>query len=307
MKQTLTITKENIRHEWVNGNRVHLMQIFSNLLSNAIKSTTNKIQGNLLTITKYIEKKQGGIYLLEKACEQENSVKIQIEVRDTGIGMSKEFLPTLFDSFSRERNTTVGKVAGTGLGMAIVKKYVDLMGSSIDVKSELGKGTVFTLMLTQKKADENYYRQKSEKTDAADMEISLHGKHILLAEDNDLNAEIAIAILEDTGLIIDRVEDGVQCVNQIEQMPAGTYDMILMDIQMPNMDGYEATKCIRHLQDIKKAEIPIIAMTANAFQEDAEKCIAVGMNAHLAKPLDIEKVEQTICKQVRDAKIKNRI
>lgn len=123
------------------------------------------------------------------------------------------------------------------------------------------------------------------------MEISLRGKHILLAEDNELNAEIAIAILEETGLIIEWVEDGVQCVNQIEQMPAGTYDMILMDVQMPNMDGYEATKCIRHLQDIKKAEIPIIAMTANAFQEDAEKCIAVGMNAHLAKPLDIEKVE----------------
>ena len=134
------------------------------------------------------------------------------------------------------------------------------------------------------------------------MEISLRGKHILLAEDNELNAEIAIAILEETGLIIERVEDGVQCVNQIEQMSAGTYDMILMDIQMPNMDGYEATKCIRHLQDIKKAEIPIIAMTANAFQEDAEKCIAVGMNAHLAKPLDIEKMEQTICKQLRDAK-----
>ena len=176
-----------------------------------------------------------------------------------------------------------------GHGMAIVKKYVDLMGGSIDVKSEPGKGTVFTLILTQKKANENYYRQKSEKTDAADMEISLRGKHILLAEDNDLNAEIAIAILEETGLIIDRVADGVQCVNQIEQMPAGTYDMILMDIQMPNMDGYKATRCIRHLQDIKKAEIPIIAMTANAFQEDAEKCIAVGMNAHLAKPLDIEK------------------
>lgn len=221
--------------------------------------------------------------------------------------MSKEFLPTLFDSFSRERNTTVGKVAGTGLGMAIVKKYVDLMGGSIDVKSELGKGTVFTLILIQKKADENYYGQKASKTDAADMESSLRGKHILLAEDNELNAEIAIAILEETGLIIDRVEDGIQCVDRIEQMPAGTYDMILMDIQMPNMDGYEATKCIRHLQDIKKAEIPIIAMTANAFQEDAEKCIAVGMNAHLAKTLDIEKVEQTICKQVRDAKMKNRI
>ena len=162
-------------------------------------------------------------------------------------------------------------------------------------------------ILIQKKADENYYGQKASKTDAADMESSLRGKHILLAEDNELNAEIAIAILEETGLIIDRVEDGIQCVDRIEQMPAGTYDMILIDIQMPNMDGYEATKCIRHLQDIKKAEIPIIAMTANAFQEDAEKCIAVGMNAHLAKTLDIEKVEQTICKQVRDAKMKNRI
>ena len=182
--------------------------------------------------------------------------------------------------------------------MAIVKKYVDLMGGSIDVKSELGKGTVFTLILTQEKADEDYYRQKASKTDAADMKVRLRKKHILLAEDNDLNAEIAIAILEETGLIIDRVEDGVQCVNRIEQMPAGTYDMILMDIQMPNMDGYEATKCIRHLQDIKKAEIPIIAMTANAFAEDAEKCIAVGMNAHLAKPLDIEKVERTICNVV---------
>ncbi len=227
---------------------------------------------------------------MEKACEQENSVKIQIEVRDTGIGMSKEFLPTLFDSFSRERNTTVGKVAGTGLGMAIVKKYVDLMGGSIDVKSELGKGTVFTLMLTQKKADENYYRQKSEKTDAADMEISLHGKHILLAEDNDLNAEIAIAILEDTGLIIDRVEDGVQCVNQIEQMPAGTYDMILMDIQMPKIDGYKATQAIRNLPDKGKACIPIIAMTANAFEEDKRDAIAAGMNGHIAKPIQIDKL-----------------
>ena len=128
------------------------------------------------------------------------------------------------------------------------------------------------------------------------MESSLRGKHILLAEDNELNAEIAIVILEETGLIIDRVEDGIQCVNQIEQMPAGTYDMILMDIQMPNMDGYKATKCIRNLQDKRKAELPIIAMTANAFQEDAEKCIAVGMNAHLAKPLKIERVIATIAK-----------
>ena len=282
------IFETQVEHPHVLCDITKTKQILVNLISNAVKYTP---AGGTVTVA-----------VQEFPCEQENSVKIQIEVCDTGIGMSKEFLPTLFDSFSRERNTTVGKVAGTGLGMAIVKKYVDLMGGSIDVKSELGEGTVFTLILTQKKADENYYGQKASKTDAADMEISLRGKHILLAEDNELNAEIAIAILEETGLIIEWVEDGVQCVNQIEQMPAGTYDMILMDIQMPNMDGYEATKCIRHLQDIKKAQIPIIAMTANAFQEDAEKCIAVGMNAHLAKPLDIEKVEQTICKQVRDAK-----
>ncbi|RHU90731.1 response regulator [Ruminococcus sp. OM08-7] len=287
------IFETQVEHQHVLCDITKTKQILVNLISNAVKYTST---GGTVTVT-----------VQEIPCEQENSVKIQIEVRDTGIGMSKEFLPTLFDSFSRERNTTVGKVAGTGLGMAIVKKYVDLMGGSIDVKSELGKGTVFTLILIQKKADENYYGQKALKTDAADMESSLRGKHILLAEDNELNAEIAIAILEETGLIIDRVEDGIQCVDRIEQMPAGTYDMILMDIQMPNMDGYEATKCIRHLQDIKKAEIPIIAMTANAFQEDAEKCIAVGMNAHLAKPLDIKKVEQTICKQVRDAKMKNRI
>lgn len=287
------IFETQVEHQHVLCDITKTKQILVNLISNAVKYTP---AGGTVTVA-----------VQEIPCEQENSVKIQIEVRDTGIGMSKEFLPTLFDSFSRERNTTVGKVAGTGLGMAIVKKYVDLMGGSIDVKSELGKGTVFTLILIQKKADENYYGQKASKTDAADMESSLRGKHILLAEDNELNAEIAIAILEETGLIIDWVEDGVQCVDRIEQMPAGTYDMILMDIQMPNMDGYEATKCIRHLQDIKKAEIPIIAMTANAFQEDAEKCIAVGMNAHLAKPLDIEKVEQTICKHVRDAKMKNRI
>lgn len=282
------IFETQVEHPYVLCDITKTKQILVNLISNAVKYTP---AGGTVTVA-----------VQEFPCEQENSVKIQIEVRDTGIGMSKEFLPTLFDSFSRERNTTVGKVAGTGLGMAIVKKYVDLMGGSIDVKSELGKGTVFTLILMHKKADENYYGQKESKTDAADMKSSLRGKHILLAEDNELNAEIAIAILEETGLIIERVEDGVQCVNQIEQMPAGTYDMILMDIQMPNMDGYEATKCIRHLQDIKKAEIPIIAMTANAFQEDAEKCIAVGMNAHLAKPLDIEKMEQTICKQLRDAK-----
>lgn len=274
------VFETQVEHPYVLCDITKTKQILVNLISNAVKYTP---AGGTVTVV-----------VQELPCEQENSVKIQIVVRDTGIGMSKEFLPTLFDSFSRERNTTVGKVAGTGLGMAIVKKYVDLMGGSIDVKSELGKGTVFNLILTQQKADENYYEQKTSKIDAADMEISLRGKHILLAEDNDLNAEIAMAIFEETGLVIDRVEDGIQCVNRIEQMPAGTYDMILMDIQMPNMDGYKATQCIRRLDDKKKAEIPIIAMTANAFEEDRKKAFYAGMDGHIAKPIDIEKLRAVI-------------
>ena len=194
----------------------------------------------------------------------------------------------------REHNTTTGKVGGTGLGMPIVKKMVDLMGGSIEVESELGKGTVFTVTLMHKMADKKYYSQKIETVIASDMGENLRGKHILLAEDNELNAEIAIAILEETGLIIDRVEDGIQCVNRIDQMPAGTYDMILMDIQMPNMDGYKATKCIRRLDDKKKAEIPIIAMTANAFAEDRKRAFDAGMNGHIAKPIDIEKLRAVI-------------
>ena len=279
------IFETQVEHQHVLCDITKTKQILVNLISNAVKYTP---AGGTVMVA-----------IQEIPCEQENSVKIQIEVRDTGIGMSKEFLPTLFDSFSRERNTTVGKVAGTGLGMAIVKKYVDLMGGSIDVKSELGKGTVFTLILTQKDADKNYYGQKSEKTDAADMEISLRGKHILLAEDNELNAEIAIAILEETGIMIDRVEDGIQCVKQIEQMPAGTYDLILMDIQMPRMDGYKATQEIRNIPDKDKACIPIIAMTANAFEEDKRDAIAAGMNGHIAKPIQVDKLLSILSEVIR--------
>ena len=171
---------------------------------------------------------------------------------------------------------------------------VDLLGGSIEVESELGKGTVFTVTLMHKMADKKYYSQKIETVIASDMGENLRGKHVLLAEDNDLNAEIAVTVLEETGLVIERVEDGIQCVNRVEQMSSGTYDLILMDIQMPNMDGYKATKCIRHLQDIKKAEIPIIAMTANAFEEDRKKAFDAGMNEHIAKPIDIEKLRAVI-------------
>ena len=178
--------------------------------------------------------------------------------------------------------------------LSVFEQLVDLMGGSLEVESELGKGTVFTFTLMHKIADKKYYSQRIEKVKTSSMRESLSGKHVLLAEDNDLNAEIAVTILEEAGFVIERVEDGIQCVNRIEQMESGTYDLILMDIQMPNMDGYQAAQCIRHLNDKKKAEIPIIAMTANAFAEDRKRTFDVGMNGHIAKPIDIEKLGAVI-------------
>ena len=221
-------------------------------------------------------------------------MKVKVEIKDTGIGMSKEYLPTLCEPFSREQNTTTGRVGGTGLGMPIVKKMVDLMGGSLEVESEPGKGTVFTFTLMHRIADRKYYSQKIETVEASDREENLCGKHVLLAEDNDLNAEIAVTVLEEAGIVIERVEDGIQCVNKVEQMSPGTYDLILMDIQMPNMDGYQAAQCIRHLNDKTKAEIPIIAMTANAFAEDRKRAFDAGMNGHIAKPIDTEKLGAVI-------------
>lgn len=248
-----------------------IREIYVNLVGNAMKYTP---RGGNVTIT-----------VEELPCEKEGYMKVKSEIKDTGIGMSKEYLPTLFEPFSREQNTTTGGVEGTGLGMPIVKKMVDLMGGSIEVESEPGKGTIFTFTLMHKIADEKYYSNRIEKAEISDMEESLSGKHVLLAEDNDLNAEIAVTILEETGLVIERVEDGIQCVNKVEQMPPGTYDLILMDIQMPNMDGYQAAQCIRHLDDKTKAEIPIIAMTANAFAEDRKRAFDAGMNDTLQNPL----------------------
>ena len=207
--------------------------------------------------------------------------------------MSQDYLTKIFEAFTREKNTTKSKIAGTGLGMSIVKNYVDLLGGTIDVESELGKGSTFTVTLKHKIADENYYVKNYAENPETYSEI-LKDRKILLAEDNDLNAEIAKEILERAGLKTERVEDGIQCVNKITKMPVGTYDMILMDIQMPKMDGYKATQEIRCLPDKDKASIPIIAMTANAFEEDKRDAFAAGMNGHIAKPIQVDKLLSTL-------------
>ena len=270
----------DVLHEHVICDETKNREVFLNLLSNAIKYTDS---GGTVTIR-----------ITELDCDREDYVRIQTQVIDTGIGMSEEFLPSLFEAFARERNTTAGKVAGPGLGMPIIKKYVDMMGGSIEAESKLGEGSKFTVIMEYRIADKGYYEQDTDPSPDTEETDWIRGKHVLLAEDNDLNAEIAEFILEDMGLIVDRVEDGVQCVARMEQKPAGTYDLILMDIQMPNMDGYKATQTIRRLADKKKAGIPIIAMTANAFEEDRKKALAIGMNGHIAKPVDAEKVKKTI-------------
>ena len=270
----------DVQHEHVICDETKNREIFLNLISNAVKYTAS---GGRVTIR-----------ITELDCDREDYVRIRTQVIDTGIGMSEEFLPSLFDAFARERNTTVGKVAGTGLGMPIIKKYIDMMGGTIEAESKLGEGSKFTVTLEYRIADKSYYEQDTEKASDMDEIDRINGKHVLLAEDNDLNAEIAEFILEDMGLVVDRVEDGVQCVARIEQKPAGTYDLILMDIQMPNMDGYKATQAIRRLADKEKAGIPIIAMTANAFEEDRKKALEKGMNGHIAKPVDIEKMRKIL-------------
>ena len=265
----------NVEHENILTDTTKVKEIFVNILSNAIKYTSS---GGSVKVS-----------VDELPCDEDGYMMVRTRVSDTGIGMSQEYLTNIFEAFTREQNTTKSKIAGTGLGMSIVKKYVDLLGGTINVESELGKGSTFTVTLKHRIADESYYVKKYIEESGTGSEI-LEGRNILLAEDNDLNAEIAEAILESAGLKIERVEDGIQCVNRIEKMPADTYDMILMDIQMPQMDGYKATQAIRNLPDEDKASIPIVAMTANAFEEDKRDAVAAGMNGHIAKPIQIDKL-----------------
>ena len=206
--------------------------------------------------------------------------------------MSEEFLPSLFVLFTRERNTTLSKITGTGLGMAIVKNLVDFMNGSIEVESELGKGSTFTITIPHKIAHKDYTNRNIESSDEFD--IDFKGKRILLAEENELNAEITTTILSEMGFKVKTVEDGILCVNEMQHQLANTFDLILMDIQIPNMDGYKATDCIRHLSQPEKANIPIITMSANAFEEDKKMAMEAGMNGHISKPIDVNALENQI-------------
>ena len=269
----------DVRHHYVVCDQTKLQEIMLNIISNAIKYTP---EGHSI----YVE-------VHEAVSENPSKIRYIFSCEDTGIGMSEEYLPHIYEEFSREHSTTENKVPGTGLGLPIIKSMIELMGGSIQVESRQGIGTKFTIDLSFDIAlKEEVYG--SEDTIESSAIHTIKGKRILLVEDNELNAEIAKTVLEDVGALITRAENGQQALELFKEKPAGTFDVILMDLMMPVMDGYTATRKIRELERPDAKTVPIIAMTANAFQEDAEKCIAVGMNAHLAKPLDIEKMKKTI-------------
>ena len=278
--QTLTIIKENIRHEWVNGDQVHLMQIFSNLVSNAVKYT----------------QEGGKIQFLVEECETKSSVyaKYRFLVSDNGMGMSADFKDTIFDAFTRAESSLTNKIQGTGLGMAITKNLVEAMGGTIDVESELGQGSCFEVLMDLKIAeDRTVALAAQEETDEQDGNI-LQGMRFLCAEDNELNAEILTELLKIEGAECTICENGEEILKAFEQSAPGDYDMILMDVQMPVMNGYEATKAIRRSSHKLAKTIPIIAMTANAFSEDIQHSLAAGMNAHVSKPVEMKVLEKTI-------------
>ncbi|WP_237998028.1 ATP-binding protein [Dorea longicatena] len=278
--QTLTIIKENIRHEWVNGDQVHLMQIFSNLVSNAVKYT----------------QEGGKIQFLVEECETKSSVyaKYRFLVSDNGMGMSADFKDTIFDAFTRAESSMTNKIQGTGLGMAITKNLVEAMGGSIDVESELSQGSCFEVLIDLRIAEDRFVSsaEQAEKDEPAGN--VLKGMRFLCAEDNELNAEILMKLLKIEGAECTICENGKRVLEVFEQSAPGDYDMILMDVQMPVMNGYEATKAIRRSSHELAMTIPIIAMTANAFSEDIQHSLAAGMNAHVSKPVEMKVLEKTI-------------
>lgn len=270
----------NVVHDQILCDKTKMEEIILNVVSNSIKYTNPHGK-----ITVSID---------ELDSEDEKNADYKVVVEDNGIGMSQDYLPHIFEEFSREHTSTETRVAGTGLGLPIVKSLVDRMGGTIEVESEEGKGTRFIMKFSFPVSSENQVREE-EKQNIPDITEKLKEKQILLAEDNDLNAEIAETVLVEAGIEVKRVEDGLQCIEELKKMPEKYYDVILMDVQMPNMDGYTATEEIRRLDD-SRAEIPIIAMTANAYDEDRRKAQEAGMDGFLAKPLDVDEMMRLLGK-----------
>ena len=277
--QTLTVTAQ-LQHPYVYADIPHLTEVCTNLVSNAVKYT-----GACGTIHCDITQKPG---------KKEGWCDTVIMVADNGIGMSQEFQKHIFEPFERERTSTVSKVEGSGIGMGIVKKLVGLMGGTVEVESKIGVGSTFTVTIPCRIASQEETQAKRDTTFSD--KKSLSGTKILLAEDNDLNAEIAVELLQEEGCTVDRAKDGVECVDMLEKAANGTYQLILMDIQMPVMNGYDAAKKIRRMDDPQKAGIPIIAMTANAFSEDKQAALDAGMNDHVSKPINMNVLVPTIQK-----------
>ena len=271
-KKFITYSCEtDIQHKYVIGDEIKVREIFINIIGNSVKYTP---EGGKISVS-----------VKEEPFEKENYIAYRIIVEDNGIGMSKEYLPHIFEEFSREHTSTESKVTGTGLGLPIVKSLIDMMGGTIEVESQLGCGTKMNVVLPFELASEKQILEEKQK-EKEKISDSILGKRVLLAEDNELNAEIAMTVLKENGLKAERAANGKQCMEMLKKMPEDYYDMILMDIQMPEMDGYEATKLIRNLDDAR-ADIPIVAMTANAFEEDRQKALESGMNAHVSKPVDM--------------------
>ena len=273
----------NVVHDQILCDKTKMEEIILNVVSNSIKYTNPHGK-----ITVSID---------ELDSEDEKNANYKVVVEDNGIGMSQDYLPHIFEEFSREHTSTETRVAGTGLGLPIVKSLVDRMDGTIEVESEEGKGTRFIMKFSFPVSLENQVREK-EKQNIPDITEKLEGKRILLAEDNELNAEIAETVLEETGIKVKHVEDGIQCIEELKKMPEKYYDVILMDVQMPNMDGYTATQRIRDLDD-SRAEIPIIAMTANAYDEDRRKAQEAGMDGFLAKPLDVDEMMRLLAQIIK--------
>ena len=278
--QTITVTKENIRHEWVNGDQVHLMQIFSNLLSNAVKYT----------------QEGGKIQFLVEECETKSSVyaKYRFLVSDNGMGMSADFKKTIFDPFTRAEDSVTNKIQGTGLGMAITRNLVEAMGGTIDVESELSQGSCFEVLIDLRIAENRSVSSAVQEEKNEQNDNIFQGMRFLCAEDNELNAEILTELLKIEGAECTICENGEEILKTFEKSAPGDYDMILMDVQMPVMNGYEATREIRRSSHELAKKILIIAMTANAFSEDIQHSLAAGMNAHVSKPVEMRVLEKTI-------------